>query len=42
MDRTYLASVELGRRNISLINIKKISDGFSITISELFNYDKKQ
>ncbi|HEL2260729.1 TPA: helix-turn-helix transcriptional regulator [Streptococcus suis] len=36
MDRTYYASVENGNRNISLINIKKISDGFDISISELF------
>ncbi|MBM6832632.1 helix-turn-helix domain-containing protein [Megamonas hypermegale] len=36
MDRTYYASVEGGRRNISLINIKKIADGFGISISELF------
>ena len=36
MDRTYLASVEAARRNISINNIKKIADGLSITISELF------
>lgn len=36
MDRTYLASVEAGRRNISLQNIKKISDGLSITLEDLF------
>lgn len=36
MDRTYLASVEAGRRNISRNNIKKIADGLNITISELF------
>ena len=36
MDRTYLASVEAGKRNISITNIKKIADGLSITISELF------
>lgn len=36
MDRTYFASVEAGKRNISLQNIKKIADGFGITISELF------
>lgn len=36
MDRTYYASVENGRRNISILNIKKIADGFSISISELF------
>ena len=36
MDRTYFASVENGKRNISLENIKKIANGFNITISELF------
>ncbi len=36
MDRTYYASVENGKRNISIVNIKKIADGFSISISELF------
>ena len=28
MDRTYFASVETGKRNISICNIKKIADGF--------------
>ena len=37
MDRTYLASVESGKRNISLENIKKIADGFNISLSELFD-----
>lgn len=36
MDRTYYASVESGRRNISLLNIAKIAEGFDINISELF------
>lgn len=36
MDRTYLASVEAGKRNISLRNIEKIADGFDMSISELF------
>ena len=36
MDRTYYASVEAGRRNIALQNIKKIADGFGVTLSELF------
>lgn len=36
MDRTYYASVEAGRRNISICNIKKIADGLGITLSELF------
>lgn len=45
MDRTYYASVEAGKRNISLQNIKKIADGFSIPMSKLLataekNYNK--
>ncbi len=36
MDRTYYASVEAGRRNISLQNIKKIADGFNLSIADLF------
>ena len=36
MDRTYYASVEAGRRNISIINIKKIADGLGVSLSELF------
>lgn len=36
MDRTYFASVEAGKRNISIRNIKKIADGFGVSLSELF------
>lgn len=36
MDRTYYASVESGRRNISIINIKKIADGLGVSLEELF------
>lgn len=36
MDRTYFASVELGRRNISIVNIEKIANGLNVSISELF------
>ena len=36
MDRTYYASVESGKRNISILNIEKISRGFGISISQLF------
>ena len=41
MDRTYLASVEAGKRNISINNIKKIADGLNISISELFDNIEK-
>lgn len=36
MDRTYYASVEAGRRNVSLKNLKKIADGFGISLSDMF------
>ena len=36
MDRTYFASVEAGRRNIAIVNIKKIADGLGVSLSELF------
>lgn len=36
MDRTYFASVEAGKRNISIINLKKIADGLGVTLSDMF------
>ena len=38
MDRTYYASVEAGKRNVSIKNIKKIADGFEISLEELFKH----
>lgn len=38
MDRTYFASVEAGKRNVSIQNIQKIADGLGVSLSELF-YD---
>jgi transcriptional regulator with XRE-family HTH domain len=35
LDRTYIASVEKGKRNISIVNIEKIARGLDIQISEL-------
>lgn len=35
MDRTYYASVERGKRNISIVNLEKIAQGFGVTLSEL-------
>ena len=36
MDRTYFASVEAGKRNVSIQNLKKIADGLGVSLSELF------
>ena len=37
MDRTYLASIESGKRNVSIENIYKIACGFEISLEELFS-----
>lgn len=42
MDRTYFASVEAGKRNIAIVNIKKIADGLGVTLSELFIFETLQ
>lgn len=36
MDRTYFASVELGKRNISIVNLEKIASGLNINLFDLF------
>lgn len=36
MDRIYYASVENGKRNISLKNIEKIAKGLNVSISKIF------
>ena len=36
LDRTYYASIECGKRNVALRNIKKIATGFGISLSKLF------
>lgn len=44
MDRTYYSSVENGKRNISIINIQKISVGLGVSLQELFegvNWNEK-
>lgn len=36
LDRSYLASIESGKRNPSLKTIKKLADSFGISLAELF------
>ena len=38
LDRTYITSVECGRRNISIINIEKLSTALKVTLKEFFNF----
>ncbi|MDR2684384.1 MAG: helix-turn-helix domain-containing protein [Prevotellaceae bacterium] len=37
LDRTYIASIEQGRRNVSIANIEKIAEAFDMSVSEFFN-----
>jgi transcriptional regulator with XRE-family HTH domain len=37
IDRTYVGGVERGERNLSLLNIKKLSDALDVKPSELFD-----
>lgn len=36
LDRTYIASVENGKRNISIVNLEKIVKALDCTLSEFF------
>ena len=38
LDRTYITSVECGRRNISIVNIEKLAISLKVTLSEFFNF----
>lgn len=39
IDRTYITSVECGKRNISIVNIEKISKALGVSLSKLFDFD---
>lgn len=36
LDRSYIASVESGKRNISIVNIEKISIALQVSLKEFF------
>jgi transcriptional regulator with XRE-family HTH domain len=37
LDRTYISSIEKGKRNVSIINLEKIANALNINLSTLFN-----
>lgn len=37
MDRTYLASIESGKRNLSIVNLEKIINGLNVSFVEFFD-----
>lgn len=38
LDRTYITSVECGKRNISIVNIEKLSIALKVSLKEFFNF----
>lgn len=38
LDRTYITSVERGKRNISIVNIEKLAKSLNVTLHEFFNF----
>ena len=37
LDRTYITSVECGKRNISIVNVQKIANALEISLNEFFD-----
>ena len=40
LDRSYIASVENGQRNISIVNIQKIAKALEISLKDFFDNEK--
>ncbi|HCY49209.1 MAG TPA: transcriptional regulator [Clostridiales bacterium] len=38
LDRTYVTSVECGRRNISIVNIEKLAKALKVSLAEFFTF----
>ena len=37
--RTYIASLEVGKRNVSIETLEKIVNALGVSLSEFFNFD---
>lgn len=38
LDRTYITSVECGKRNISIVNIEKLANALQVPLKEFFSF----
>jgi transcriptional regulator with XRE-family HTH domain len=38
LHRTYISSIESGKRNVSLVNIEKLANALECDISDFFNF----
>lgn len=41
LHRTYIGMIERGEKNITLLNIEKLSNALSIEMKDLFIFEKK-
>lgn len=37
LDRSYIASIENGQRNVSIVNIEKIASALGVSLKKFFN-----
>ena len=42
LHRTYIGMIERGEKNITLMNIEKLANAFSVSIKDLFDFDIKE
>ena len=40
LDRSYIASIENGQRNVSIVNIEKIATALGVSLKDFFDDDK--
>ena len=38
LDRTYITSVEHGKRNISIVNVEKLANALQVSLAEFFTF----
>lgn len=38
LDRTYITSVERGKRNISIVNVEKLAKALQVSLAEFFAF----
>ena len=41
LDRTYITSVERGKRNISIVNIEKLTKALQVSLAEFFSFSEE-
>lgn len=39
LDRSYIAGIETGKRNVSILNIEKIAYSLHVTLKEFFKHE---